>query len=460
MSSTTVSNVTFTNNNKYNATTAINNVGVDTSQPIGTVIYIPASGDANICTNTSGLEYTIGSNTLKIDGPSLTGLTKEKYYVVIDDKPCGKSLTKKFFDCQPPVVAPKPKLATALSAAPPAAPSAASPTSLVSALAITKFVRFDTATINGMFTDNSKVYVCPAVNAKGECISTCLFKTSIPLNTIFKKHYETQVKIVDSLKTETNVDYINKLHEFINGLYNYVNTTTPPDFTAFNNKYAKIVTEVGINVELMQLQSNFRTLIFNKATKKKHLIEKDRYDNLLVTSDTINSKLPNITTDSAKMKYILMESINNFFYILLFKLVNEATITVDATLPNAIKITGVKVNNIPILLSKLNNVNAKIHIKYYLSTENIKNVNPHIFYKGIDTSILAEVDITDTKTLNCSLSAPSILIVANAISYTFTKIDVRGISTITGGSRKTKKRNQISKKQIRKTKKQSRNHKK
>ena len=458
---------TFTNN-KYNATAAIKDVGVDTSQPIGTVIYIPASGDANICnqTTTSDLEYTIGSNTLKINSPSLTGLNKEKYYVVIDGDPCSKSVTKKFFDCQPPGVAPKPTavptaVSTAVStpvstAAPAAAPAAAA--ALVSALAITKVVRFNTATIDGMFNVKSEVYVCPAVNAKGGCIANCLFKTDIPLNTIFKKHYEKQVEIVDSLKTETNLADINTLHEFINGLYNYVNTTTTLDFTAFNNEYANIVTKVSITDALMQLQSNFRTSIFNKATTDTHKIEKDskdRYDNLLVTYDTINSKLPKITTDTAKMKYILMESINNFFYILLFKLVDKSTITVEYTTPN---ITSVKVNKIPILLSKLNNVDAKIHIKYYLSAENITNGNdkPHIFYKGIDTSILAEVDITDTKTLTCSSTATSIMIEANLIKYEFTKVLVKGISTIKGGSHKTKKRNQISKKQIRKTKKQSR----
>lgn len=453
MSATTVSNVTFTKDLAYNGSNAVV-VDVDTNQPIGRVIYVPTSGPAKICsqtTTTSGLEYNIGTDTLKINNPA-TSLNKDSYYVVIGDDPCNASVTKKFFKCIPPPVYPKP--ASKASAAPAVTLLSAAPAAPVSALAITNVVRFDSGTINGMFNENSTVYVCPTVNKKVDCVGGgCLFKTDISLNTIFKKHYEKQVKIVDSLQTNSNHGAINTLHEFINGLYNYVNTATNPNFTSFNEEYAMIVTKVSITDHLDKLKSNFRTLILNTATNKRHEIEKDskdKYDNLIVTSDTINSKLPNINDNIVKLKYILMESINNFFYILLFKLVEPSSVTVEYTAQN---ITNVSVNNIPILLSKLNNVNARIYIKYNLSTDSI-STTPKIFYKGIDNSILAEVDITDTKTLIPSIG--DIIITVNGQNYDFTKINVKGISTITGGSRKTKKRNAKLNKQSRKTKKQSR----
>lgn len=379
MSLTTVSvsnvTVTFTNNNIYDKKVAIKDVDVNTTQPIGTVIYIPVSGDANIYTQTttSGLEYAIGSTTLKINSPEPTGLTKGQYYVVIDADPCKNKDTIKFFYCLPPSAAP-----------PPAAPPVAPPSAASSVVVASK-------------NDSMTIY-----KIKGNKVVS---SATVKLSDISNAHIAKQNTIL----------YNAEINKKIAGLYTWVVTNSIINDTmdSYNKYYSLFMTEVGNIIKNDEIELIIR---------KNRVINNTIINDMLVNSNAFvfnMSRIFNMLKDKNKFKFILYEIINNIFNILALQ--NNAD-------------TNAVIRNI----SKLKKSN--IYENYFTHGDS------HTYYmNGIDNAIKEELNLADTSFEELS-------------SY----IDVSkgALATIYGGSRKTKKRNQISKKQSRKTKKQSRNHKK
>ncbi len=198
------------------------------------------------------------------------------------------------------------------------------------------------------------------------------------------------------------------------------NRITNNDMDSYNEFYRMFMANVGNIIKNGVIESVIR----NARTSATNTNIKTGLDDMLVNGNAFTldmSRIFNMLKDINKFKFILYEITNNIFNVL--------------ALENKVALSIV-INNI----SKLTKSN--IYENYFTNDS-----PPKYYMSGIDTAIAIELQVAGDKYTPVSPNIP---------------VSKEAISKIRGGGRKTKKRQlkKASKKQSRKTRKQSRNHKK
>ena len=462
MSATPVSSVKFTKA-QYTATNK-KEIHVTDKKEVGTVIYVDNDDNAVICTETNG-EYKKGNEKFKL--PQSHGLMREKYYVVINDDPCvDENNAKKFFECQSITA----QQSSTLQQVPVNEGEKEAPFELATeehrvASPATKMTKLN-------------VYKCYNMSVKTNNTVDCTFiyKRDVDLNTIINYHVSQQNRI---LQTITNNVLVTELGTKIKTIYetikNYISGAQ------FFENYIKEITgndkpvitqslELTFpNKNLSTAQANFRKKINSaNADKANNYVLDDIIiltPKLHIFAKQINNFAKQVTKDDDKQKlinkfiYVLLSNINNLFYIWLISFMDANNISAPIKTINIKKyITSITINNINILPFITNLTISTLSNNYIILQENTPN---DYYFHGIDESIIS---LYRNNSNELFLSADNektklkVLQLGNYVIQNATSAKIKGLQKMqfTGGSRKTKKRNQISKKQSRKTKKLSR----
>lgn len=409
--STAITTVTFKGNDKF---TDSYNINVPKKElPIdGTVIYIKDKDTITVCEQTGVRDPLTYNKTLNIITVTGHNLPVEEYYVVTDD-PCKNKNSIKFFECSPPPIPAKP---ATLPAAPATAltPAAAPPVALTPAASTPAPAPAPTlhVTKKFMLTElinlrNVKLILKVDVYKRTTDMKKLNY-ANIDINDIKELYINNQIRILDKLSE----DIKNPLITFLCVFYTKFNNV---DINIFNSdNVTNLLTNddgkstVVEALKTLNITSSMSTLISKSNINKDSNISHSK-DCVIIDNQSCQfyKYFKTIEKDSnIKILYIILVMINNLFYVIV-KNKDPSIIFNNYFLNNTLKLSDI----------------AEI---YNYNTD-------EIFLEKIDSFIIKELNVT-----------------------TFNNKDATGITKkigITGGAKKTKKRNITTKKQSRKTKK-------
>lgn len=382
---------------------SVSKIELTVSEPkaAGTVIYVTDKDTITICENigVNDLAYKKTTETMRINNHAL----RIGNYYVVTDNPCD-SESKKFFKCSP-TPAPRPEKASAMPTK--------SNNNIKPVPVTERTVFFSEAITASTATDDSMTIY----KIEGNKL---VKSANVTLSAIRNAHTIKQNAIIPDTS-------LNNIRQTIDNLYDWVNTnfniTNKSEISAYDKLYNDFFTKVYGIINKEEIEKTNRTF----RTKINKYIDKLNTFNKMLVQQKNSMFYKRIATDNVnKLKFVYYEIINNIFNILVLK--NNPNIDIDTIINN---------------ISKLNISNFVV-IYFTQNTSTTTNSNTKYYLIGIDSAINDELGLTDDKYSNIK---PVV-------------VSKEKEQTLSGGARKTKKRNQVSNKQSRKTKKQSRNHKK